>query len=74
MCIAGLHPQSLRHFALQPSVRVSQSLWCYLSHMIAAILADEYWHLLCSDWRKKLIYAHKTSRALPRLVISAVAR
>jgi hypothetical protein len=35
--IAELHPQSLRQFAYQPSVRVSQNLRpSHLSHMIAA--------------------------------------
>ena len=35
--VAGLHPQSLRHSALYPSLRVSQTLGpSYLSHCIAA--------------------------------------
>ena len=35
--IAGLDPQSPRHFAWQPSARVSQNLQpCYLSHMTTA--------------------------------------
>jgi len=35
--IVGLHPQSPRHFARQPSTRVSQTLRpSYLSHMTAA--------------------------------------
>jgi len=34
--IAGLDPQSPRHYARQPSVRVSQTLRSYLRHMITA--------------------------------------
>jgi len=53
--IAGLHPRSPRHFALQPSTRVSQTLWptninCYIT--------CEYWHLHHCDCRHILMFAH----------------
>jgi hypothetical protein len=65
--VAGIHLQSPRHFAWQPSVRVSQTLRSsYLSHMIAtAMYEDEYWHLHRSDFRNTLIYANTTSRTVP---------
>jgi hypothetical protein len=52
--IAGLHPQSLRHFTRRSSVLVSQTVRpSYLSHMTAdTTWADEYWHLHISDWNK----------------------
>ena len=64
---AGLHPQRSRHFAWQPSARVSQYLQpFYLSHMIAAAAsADQYWYLHRSDCRNTLIYTHTISRSLP---------
>ena len=37
LLIAGLLPQSPRHFIRQPSVRVTQTVWpAYLSHVMVA--------------------------------------
>ena len=59
--MTGLHPQSPRHFACQPSAQVSQTLpSCYFCHMTAAckqtntgtsiaLTAETYWHLHRSD-------------------------
>jgi hypothetical protein len=48
--MAGLHPQSYRHFARQPSGLLSQILRTTpLRHMNAA--GDEYWHLYRSGCR-----------------------
>ena len=57
---AGLHPQSPRHFAWQPSKRFSQTLRpSYLSHVFAAAMsAAEYRHLHQYDCRTRLTYAH----------------
>jgi hypothetical protein len=63
----ALNPQSPRHFAWQPSTRVSQTLQSsYFGHMIAATkYADEYCPLHRFDYRKTLTYPHTTSRTLP---------
>jgi hypothetical protein len=60
--VAGFRVQSRRHFAWQPSARVSQTLWpTYLSHMFAAASsADQYRHLHRSGCSNTLIYAHAT--------------
>ena len=53
VCVPGLHPQSPRHSAWQPTVRVSQNLrQYYLNHVTAA---DKCQHLQRSDCRKTLI-------------------
>ena len=66
LCIAGLHPQSPRHSAWQPSVRGSQTLRAsYIRHVTAVTTeGDESWHFHRSDCRNTLINAHTTSRTL----------
>ena len=57
--IAGLHPQSPRHFAWQPSTRVSQTLWpTNMSHYCSCYLTGEYLHLHRCFCRNTLIFAH----------------
>jgi hypothetical protein len=70
--MARLHPQSPRHFAWQPSARVSQTLRSsYPSHMTAAATsADQHWYLHGSNFRNTLISVHTTLRTLPTCDIS----
>jgi DNA polymerase III psi subunit len=64
--MAGLHPQSPRHFTLHDKLqRESHQILrsSYLSHIIAAATyADEYWNCHPSDYAhthtQTLIYAH----------------
>jgi hypothetical protein len=65
--MGGLLPQSPRHFARQPSARVSQTLRSsYPNHMTAvATAADQHWYFHGSDFRNKLISAHTTPRTRP---------
>jgi len=64
MVIAGLHPQSNRHFVWQSSARVSQTLrTSYFNHVTAVTTQeDEYWHHYRSGCRNTTTYAHTTLR------------